>query len=118
MAKQESENTPHVPTHTQRSPSVDREKQSRESERRAKQLRMDFAITFGSAEGRRVLKWLIEQSGYQKSNIGGNPTLGMDILQGTMYNASRQAIYLEMRQLIPAETLKMVEYENISEVLE
>ena len=118
MSKTESENTPHVPVHTQRSPSVDREKQNKEFERRAKQLRFDFAITFGTAEGRRVLKWIIEQSGYQKSNVGGNPQLGMYVLQGTLYNASRQAIYLEMRQLIPAETLKSVEYENISEVLE
>lgn len=118
MSKTESENTPHVPTHTQRSPSADREKQTKELERRAKQLRFDFAITFGSPEGRRVLQWLLTESGFHKNNIGGNPQLGMDVLQGTLYNAARQSLYLEMRQLIPAETLKQVEYENISEVLE
>lgn len=116
--KEESKETPHIPIHTQRSPSVDREKQTKELERRAKQLRFDFAITFSTAEGRRVLQWLINESGFHKSNIGGNPSLGMDVLQGTLYNASRQALYLEMRQLIPAETLKLVEYENINEVLE
>ncbi len=118
MSATESESKPHIPTHTQRSPSVDREKQTKEFERRAKQLRFDFAITFSTAEGRRVLKWIIEQSGYGKSNIGGNPGLGMDVLQGTLYNASRESLYLEMRQLIPAEILKQCEYENISEVLE
>lgn len=118
MAGTESEDKPHIPTHTQRSVAVDRDKQAKEFQRKAKQLRFDFAITFGTPEGRRVLQWIIEQAGYQKSNIGGNPTLGMDILQGTMYNACRQSLYLEMRQLIPAETLKLVEYENITEVLE
>lgn len=118
MSAEESEKKPHIPTHTQRSPSVDRDKQTRELERRAKELRMDFALTFSTAEGRRVLQWLVRESGYQKSNVGGNPGLGMDVLQGTLYNACRQSLYLEMRQLIPAETLKMVEYENINEVLE
>ncbi len=118
MAGQESEDIPYIPTHTQRSQSVDRDKQSKEYERRSKQLRFDFAITFSTPEGRRVLQWIINESGFHKSNIGGNPQLGMDILQGTMYNACRQSLYLEMRQLIPAETLKQVEYENITEVLE
>lgn len=118
MSATESEEKPHIPFHNQRSSSVDRDKQTKEFERRAKQLRFDFAITFGTPEGRRVLKWIIEQSGYQKSNIGGNPALGMDVLQGTLYNASRQAMYLEMRQLIPHEILKQCEYENVTEVLE
>lgn len=118
MSKEESQEQPHVPTHTQRSPSVNKEKQQKEFERRAKQLRFDMAITFGTPEGRRVLQWLISESGFQKSQVGGNPALGMDVLQGTLYNSARVSIYLELRQLIPAETLKLVEYENISEVLE
>ena len=117
MAKKESEQTPHVPTHTQRSPSVDRDKQTKELERRAKQLRFDFAITFGTPEGKRVLQWLIKESGYQKSQVGGNPQLGMDVLQGTLYNSARLSIYLEMRQLIPEETLKGVEYAELDSSL-
>jgi len=117
MAKQESEENKHVPTHTQRSPSVDREKQTKELERRTKQLRFDFAITFGTPEGKRVLQWLIKESGYQKSQVGGNPQLGMDVLQGTLYNSARLSIYLEMRQLIPEETLKGVEYADIDSSL-
>lgn len=118
MAKKESEENPHVPSHTQRSPSVDRDKQTKELERRAKQLRFDFAITFGTPEGKRVLQWLIRESGFHKSSIGGNPTIGMDVQIGTIYNEARKSLYLEMRQLIPAETLKQCEYENINEVLE
>ena len=118
MAGTESEEKPHIPFTHLRSSAIDRDKQTKASENSAKQLRFDFAITFGTPEGRRVLRWLMEQSGYQKSNIGGNPQLGMDVLQGTLYNSARQAIYLEMRQLIPAETLKQVEYENVQEILE
>lgn len=116
--KEETKATGHIPTHEQRSSSVDKEKRDKEFERRTKQLRFDFAITFGTPEGRRVLQWLIDQSGFHKSNVGGNPSLGMDVLQGTLYNNARQSLYLEMRQLIPHETLKQVEYENITEILE
>lgn len=118
MAGTESEEKSHIPFTHLRSSSVDRDKQAKSFEKAAKQLRIDFAITFGTPEGRRVLKWVIEQSGYQKSNIGGNPQLGMDVLQGTFYNSCRESLYLEMRQLIPAETLKSVEYENVQEILE
>lgn len=118
MSKEETIEQPHIPSHLKRSEATDKDKQRREFEQRAKSLRMDFALTFSTPEGRRVLKWIIQESGYQKSNVGGNPQLGMDVLQGTLYNAARQSLYLEMRQLIPAETLKLIEYENISEVLE
>lgn len=117
MAGTESEERKHIPTHTQRSHSVDHDKQTKEFEQRAKQLRMDFAITFGTPEGRRVLQWILKEAGYQRSQVGGNPQLGMDVLQGTLYNSARLSIYLEMRQLIPPETLKGVEYEHIDEIL-
>lgn len=118
MAASESEKNPHIPIHTQRSPSVDRQKQTEKLARQVKELRMAFAITFSTPEGHRVLRWIIEQAGYQRSNIGGNPGLGMNVLQGTLYNSARQSVYLEMRQLIPATTLKLVEYEQVKEIFE
>lgn len=118
MSKTESEQTPHVPFHTQRSPSADREKQNKELERRAKQLRFDFAITFSTPEGRRVLQWIIKESGYGKSSVGGNPSIGMNVLEGCLYNEARKSIYLELRQLVSSEILKQVEYENIEDLLE
>lgn len=118
MAGQESNEKPHIPIHTQRSTTVDKDKQRKELERQVKNLRIDFAVTFGSPEGHRVLKWIIQESGFNKNNVGGNPALGMDVLQGTLYNCARGSLYLEMRQFIPAETLKLVEYENVQEILE
>lgn len=117
MTKEESKEQPHVPTHTQRSRSVDKDKQQHEIDRRIKLLRMDMALTFGTPEGKRVLKWLLNECGFHKSCVGGNPNLGMDVAQGTIYNAARESIYIELRQLIPSETLKEVEYENVDETL-
>lgn len=118
MAKKETLEVPHIPIHIQRSEAADKDKQRKEIEKRIKDLRIDMAITFGSPEGKRVLGWLLRECGYHKSCVGGNPGLGMDVAQGTLYNAARESIYIELRQLIPSETLKQVEYENINEVLE
>lgn len=118
MSKTESQDKPHIPVHTQRSEAADKDKQRKEFDRQTKQLRFDMAFTFGTPEGKRILRWLLHQSGFHKSQVGGNPALGMDVLQGTLYNSARESLYIELRQLIPAETLKQVEYENIDEVLE
>lgn len=117
MAGQESKEKPHIPLHELRSVSTDKDKQAKEASRRIRALRMDFALTFGSSEGKRVLKWIFEQSGFGQSDIGGNPSLGMDVLQGTLYNGARKSLYIEMRKLIPHETLKQVEFENAEEEL-
>ena len=116
-SKEESKENPFVPIHNQRSESVDKDKQHKEMQRKLKSLRMDFAICFGTPEGRKVLKWILQNSGYGESLVGGNPTLGMDVAQGTIYNGGRVSLYIEMRKLIPHEILKTVEFENIEEEL-
>lgn len=118
MPKQESKQNQHVPIHNQRSTSIDKEKQKEAFDRKVKTLRMDMAITFGTAEGKRVLKWLKDECGWGKSVVGGNPALGMDVAQGTIYNSARLNVYLELRSLVPHSILAEVEYESISEVLE
>lgn len=116
MGKVESESNPHVPTHVQRSHSVNKESRDAERRQMEKNLRMDMAMTFGTPEGLRVLKWLCDQSGHLKNYVGGNPALGIDVLQGTFYNAARMSLYLELRSLIPPEMLKKIEYENPEEI--
>ena len=117
MSGVESKEKPFIPIHTQRSESVDKDKQHKEMQRRLKSLRMDFAICFGTPEGKKVLKWIFQNSGYGESDVGGNPQLGMDILQGTLFNCARKSLYIEMRKLIPHEILKQTEFENIEEEL-
>lgn len=118
MAKQESQDLKHVPAHTQRSTSTDKDEQKKQFERQVKNLRMDFALTFGTPEGKRVLKWIKEQAGWGKSVVGGNPGLGMDVLHGTLYNSVRLGMYTELRSMVPHGILNEVEYENIKEILE
>ena len=113
---EESKENPHIPSHTLRSSSADRDKQHKEREKRIKQLRLDFAMTFGSPEGKRVLKHIAQSCGFGESVVGGNPQIGMDVLQGMLYNAARLNVYLELRKFVPHETLKEVEYFNNEEL--
>ena len=117
MAGTESEKKSHIPFHTQRSEATDKDKQRDAAIKRVVNLRMDMALTFGSPEGKRVLRWILNESGYHKNPVGGNPGLGMDVLQGTLYNSARLSLYRELRQLIPNETLKEIEYESVDEAL-
>jgi hypothetical protein len=115
MAGTESREKPFIPSHTLRSDATDKDDQKKEYSRQLRELRMSFALTFGTPEGKRVLKWLKAQAGYGESLIGGNPNLGMDVAQGTIYNGGRVSLYTEMRKLIPHEILKAVEFENVEE---
>lgn len=116
--KQESSEKPFIPTHQQRSLSVDKDIFKKEQADRDKRLRMDFALTFGTPEGKRVLKWVMNQCGWGKSVIGGNPALGLDVDRGTLYNSSRLGVYSEIRLLVPHEILKQTEFDNIDELLQ
>lgn len=116
MNEEESIDKPIVPLHRQRPLSVDKDKQQKHFEQKQKRLKLDMAQTFGSEEGQRVLRYIFLMSGFGESNIGGNATLGMDVLQGTMYNAARQNLYLELRKLIPHSILKKIEFDNLEEL--
>lgn len=118
MAGTESVKKPFIPTHTQRSDAIDKDEQRRLSEKKLNSLRMDFAVVFNTPAGKNVLRWLCFQSGFHKSQVGGNIQLGMDVMQGTLYNAAREALYIEMRSLIPSSILQEIEYLNIEEIIE
>ena len=75
-----------------------------------KGLTQDMAVVFDSPEGRRVLSFMMDLSGYRKSKVGGNPQLGMDILQGTFYNTIREQLFLEIVEFIPVNILRKAEY--------
>lgn len=100
-----------IPAHRARI-EVSDHKIQKEKERRRKLLVQDLATTFTTPEGRRSLGFIRELCGYGKTCIGGNPALGMDIDRGTLYNAARETIYLELRALLPAYILKDVEFPN------
>lgn len=117
MNEKESENKPFVPSHRQRPLSADKDEQKKSLEKKIKNLKLDMAYVFGSKEGQRVLKHIFLSSGFGESNIAGNAQMGLDIKDGTFYNAARQQLYLELRKLIPHSILKQVEFDNLEEDL-
>lgn len=98
-----------IPTHKTRLKQPD-EKVQKELEARRKQLTIDLNTTFSTPSGKRALNYLMKICGYGKSSVGGNPALGMDIRDGTLYNAARQNIYLEVRNFLEPKLLQEVEF--------
>jgi hypothetical protein len=78
----------------------------------------DMAVCFGSVEGRRVLRFLMDICGFQKEKIGGNPQIGMDIHAGLLYNCAREQVFIELAELLPAYILKDVEFGTEQELEE
>ncbi len=113
-----SENTQdeQIPLHKERRLDPEREKAFKAQQAKTKRLKDDLAQTFSTAAGQRSLMAIMELCGYQRSVTGGNASLGMDIMQGTLYNAARLNIYLELRALLPKELLKKVEFGEVNEI--
>lgn len=98
-----------IPTHKLRLKQSD-EKLKKEAEAKRKQLAIDFNTTFSTPSGRRTLNSIMKICGFGRSSVGGNPALGMDIRDGTLYNAARQNIYLEIRNFLEPKLLQEVEF--------
>ena len=99
-----------IPLHRERLGLLDKDAQQKLLEKKRKTLSKDMAMTFNTVEGRRVLRFILTICGYKKGVIGGNAALGMDVMQGTLYNASRQQVAVEILEHIPAHIVKNVEY--------
>lgn len=72
-------------------------------------LKKDISATFATAEGRRALRWIMGQCGYQRSNAAADPTTGDPMSNSIVYNEGRRIFYLQLRQFIHHETLAAVE---------
>lgn len=82
-----------------------------------KRLSRDFEHVGSTEEGRRVLRHLMVICGAKKTCVGSQPQMGMDIMQGTLYNAARQGLYLEeIRPFMSPSLLKQVEFNPIEEI--
>jgi hypothetical protein len=99
-----------IPFHKARLNLLDKEALRNISEEKRKQLRRDMAFCFGTPEGRRVLKHIMDLTGFCREKIGGNPQIGMDIYAGLLYNCSREQVFLELSKFIPANILRDAEF--------
>ncbi len=93
---------------------VKRVQQKELSVKKLRLLKRDIEIATASSEGLNLMKWIYDLSGYSKILIAGNPQIGLNVLEGTLYNNARRSIWLEIRQLIPRRILKKIEYEKLN----
>jgi len=105
-----------LPLHRERLGLLDKEVQQKVLDQKRKLLVRDMTICFSTIEGRRVLRYLMNICGPNKGKIGGNPQLGMDVLQGTFYNSCREQIWIEFKEFIPANILQKAEYGDMDEL--
>ena len=99
-----------IPLHKSRLDLPDKEALEKVRKEKRKGLVQDMAVVFDSPEGRRVLSFMMDLSGYRRNKIGGNPQLGMDIMTGTYYNCAREQLFLEIVEFIPVNILRKAEY--------
>ena len=111
-----AEDKKELPMHRERLNLPDKDVQQKLTEAKRKQLSADLKVCFGSIEGRRVLRYLMNICGYKKSKVGGNSSLGMDIMQGTLYNSARENVCLELLEFIPPYIIRDVEYGTHEEI--
>ncbi len=82
--------------------------------KKIKIIKRDVEIATATPEGLNLMRWIFDLCGYSKVLIAGNPKVGLDVKDGTLYNNARRAIWLEIRQLVPRRTLKKIEYDKIN----
>lgn len=109
-----SEEKKSIPLHRERLNLPDNKAVQELREEKRKQLKADCREVFNSPAGRRVLRYIINLTGYGKPKIGGNPQIGMDLHAGLLYNCAREQIFLELKEFISADILKDCEF-GISE---
>ena len=99
-----------IPLHRERLNLPDKVDQQKVNDIKKKQMSRDFAVVFNSVEGRRVLRFMMVLGGFKRPKIGGNTSLGMDVAYGTIYNAAREQLLLEIFEFVPSYILRDAEY--------
>jgi len=88
------------------------EAQNEASSKKLAQLVQCVATASSTPEGIIAFRQIMNMCGYNKSAVTGNPQSGDINLNGTLYNAARENLWKELRQLIPIKARKKIEYEN------
>lgn len=95
----------------------DRKLRSKKSEQRKKEFEQCIAQTFATPEGKRVLLWLMEVCGFQKSNITSFDMNGQLSDKMILWNESRRDVYLRLREKLKTrpDILASVEIHKLGE---
>lgn len=76
-----------------------------------RQLLEAFGVTFATAEGKIVLNWIRKQCLHGETTLAREGNSFKIDPQITVYRGMQQALYLELRKLVPKRTLKEIEYD-------
>ncbi len=87
------------------------EEQNKQAAKNMAQLMRCVAVAASSPEGVVAFRQIMNMCSYNKNVVVGTAESGIDGV-GTVYNAGRENIWKELRQLIPNKTRKIIEYEK------
>lgn len=90
----------------------------REAEKKAAELALlkkDLNEAFTSAAGRRALRWIMEQCGYQRSSTTVDPNSTKILIDNMLYNEARRNLYLTLRQFLHKDILIQVENKGLQQ---
>ncbi len=91
-------------------------KQEAEKKQRAAALfKKDLNETFAPGHGRRVLRWLMEECGYQRPSTSVDPNSTKILSENMLYNEARRNLYLKLRQQLDQEILIPVENKGLEQ---
>lgn len=94
-----------------------KERAEKKNKKSAKLKEIEKCATqvFATAEGKKVLLWLMEECSFQKTNVGCLTTRGELSLRNMVWNESRRDLYLRIRALLKTrpDVLEAVEVRKL-----
>lgn len=67
---------------------------------------------FSSEAGREFLRWLVDETGYQRPSSVYNSETGEVVLNSTIHNEARRSVYLRVRFLLRSRPDILADVEN------
>lgn len=101
-----------LPSERARIQAESKKKAEEDSQKSIEMLRHDFAMTFGTEHGMRVLAWMKNRSDFGKFILAADKEGRIDATT-TTYNAMELNHYLAIRQHVPISILQKVEYDFV-----
>lgn len=86
------------------------EKRAKEIAKKVKlELRANFDAVAKTPEGKKVLRWIMDYSGYGKTSMIMNPTTCEINAVGVVYNEARKDVYYAIRRLLSPNFVNEIE---------
>jgi len=87
-------------------------KRLEQAKREEREMKNAFMAVAKTAQGQKVLTYIMTMCGFKESSLVGDPVKGLIQDRGTLYNEARRNVYIELRKLIPVTYLNIIEAEK------